>query len=84
MKVMPLEGQEIYLKPSALYVPLETPVTYATILEAARRKGEIAIGYRIAAQADSPEENFGVLLNPSKGDEIALLAEDRVVVVAGE
>lgn len=78
------EGQEIYLKPSALYVPLETPVTYATILEAARRKGEIAIGYRIAAQADSPEENFGVLLNPSKGDEIALLAEDRVVVVAGE
>lgn len=77
------EGQEIYLKPVADYVPVDTEVTYATILEATRRRQEIAIGYRIAADADNSEKNFGVLLNPDKQDKVVLRAGDRVVVVAG-
>jgi voltage-gated potassium channel Kch len=42
------DGSEIYLKPAGNYVKTGTPVNFYTVLEAARRRGEVAIGYRIA------------------------------------
>ena len=43
------EGSEIYLKPAGDYVALGQAVPFAAVIEAARRRGEIAFGYRIAA-----------------------------------
>ncbi|MCA9796282.1 MAG: NAD-binding protein, partial [Candidatus Eremiobacteraeota bacterium] len=74
------EGQEIYLKPAGDYLKLDTPANYATLLEAARRRGEIAIGYRRSAEADKADHNFGVVLNPGRSERFSLSAEDRVVV----
>ncbi len=50
------QGQEIYLKPAADYVETGKPVNFYTITEAARRRGEVAIGYRLIArrQARAP------------------------------
>jgi hypothetical protein len=77
-------GNEIYLKPARDYVAPDQPVDFYTVLEAARRKGETAIGYRLLHQASQPEQSFGVHLNPSKGELITFREEDRVVVVATE
>ena len=41
------EGSEIYLKPVADYVRIDQPVNFYTIVEAARRRGEVAFGYRL-------------------------------------
>ena len=44
-------GSEIYLKPAGDYVALGRAVPFAAVIEAARRRGEIAFGYRIAARS---------------------------------
>jgi ion channel POLLUX/CASTOR len=77
-------GPEIYLKPAQDYVAVGRPVNFYTIIEAARRKGETAIGYRLLAEANAPDRTFGVHLNPDKAAQITLTADDRVIVLAEE
>ena len=54
------------------------------MLEAARRKGQTAIGYRLLAEAGASDRAFGVHLNPDKATPITLAADDRVIVLAEE
>ena len=54
-------GSEIYLRPASEYVRPGAEANYATIVEAARRRGESAIGYRRGAQAHDAEADFGVV-----------------------
>ncbi|MFG1702065.1 potassium transporter TrkA [Nonomuraea sp. M3C6] len=74
-------GSEIYPRPAASYVRTGTPVTYATVVEAARRQGETAIGYR-DAQARNDPPHYGIILNPAKSDTIVLGETDSVIVLA--
>ena len=60
------EGSEIYLRPAADYVALDRPVPFATVIEAARRRGEVAFGYRIGGRSEDAAAAYGVSLNPSK------------------
>lgn len=76
------EGSEIYLRPAGDYVPPDRDVTYATVVEAARRRGECAIGYRQRTGADDPGRDFGVRINPPKSELVRLDGGDRVVVLA--
>ena len=76
------EGAEIYLKPISEYVFPNAPVNFYTLLEAARRKGETAIGYRIQAHARNSAKNYGVSINPPKHREITFAMEDRLIVLA--
>jgi ion channel POLLUX/CASTOR len=75
-------GSEIYLKPAGDYVAPGQAVNFYTVLEAARRRDETAIGYRLLSEADQPEQSFGVHLNPGKRETITFGADDRVIVVA--
>jgi hypothetical protein len=60
------------------------PTTYATVVDAARRRGETAIGYRDSRLADDVASRFGVVLNPPKTRELVLTGADRVIVIADE
>lgn len=76
------EGSEIYLKPVGDYVATGTPVNFYTVTEAARQRGETAIGYRVAAEASDAGKSYGVHTNPRKSDAVTFAAEDKVVVIA--
>ncbi len=76
------EGSEIYLKPADNFVKLDTPVNFYTIVEAARRRSEVAIGYRLRAEANDASKAYGVRVNPKKSDTITLGAHDKVIVLA--
>ncbi|HSB91053.1 MAG TPA: hypothetical protein VLD63_13630 [Anaerolineales bacterium] len=76
------EGSEIYLKPAGDYVSLGTPVSFYTVLESARRRDEVAIGYRLAEHAGKAERAYGVRLNPVKSEILRFGAKDRVIVLA--
>jgi voltage-gated potassium channel Kch len=76
------EGSEIYLKPVTEYIHTGRPVTYATVVAAARMRGESAIGYRLAAHATDAERSYGVVVNPPKDDRITFQPGDRVIVLA--
>ncbi|MFN5734831.1 MAG: CASTOR/POLLUX-related putative ion channel, partial [Flavobacteriales bacterium] len=66
------EGSEIYLKPITHYVQTTEPMNFYTLVERASQSGETAIGYRIMAEKDNPELNFGINVNPKKSDLIQL------------
>jgi voltage-gated potassium channel Kch len=76
------DGAEIYLKPAREYVNLEQPVSFYTVLEAAARRGEIAIGYRLKREP-AAEQSYGVHLNPAKSPLVTFEPGDRIIVVAG-
>jgi len=76
------EGSEIYLKLASRYCQLGQPVDFFTISESARRKSEIAIGYRIKDQQFDAEKNYGVVINPEKSEKVTFSQWDRIIVIA--
>lgn len=76
------EGAELYLKPAGDYVNTTKPVSFYTVVEAARQRGETAIGYRIAAESSNPGRSYGVMINPAKSEMVTFLPNDRVIVLA--
>jgi voltage-gated potassium channel Kch len=76
------EGSEIYLKPTSDYVVTGQPVNFATIVEAARRRGETAIGYRLMREMGDAGKAYGVHTNPKKSAMVTFTPEDKVIVIS--
>ncbi|MEO5534325.1 MAG: hypothetical protein ABIR17_04260 [Pseudolysinimonas sp.] len=77
-------GSEIYLRPAELYVTDGAEVDFYTVLEAARRRGETAIGYRISAHARSKADAYGVTVNPTKTLARTFAPGDKIIVLGEE
>jgi hypothetical protein len=75
-------GSEIYLKPAEAYIAQGAEVDFYTVLEAARRAGETAIGYRLAADARAADRAYGVHVNPPKSARLTFAPGDRIIVLA--
>lgn len=78
------QGSDIYLKPLTDYVETGQPVNFYTIVEAARRRCEVAIGYRIVSNFQDAEKSYGVRINPLKSEEVTFTREDKVIVLSEE
>jgi len=76
------DGSEIYLKAADQYVKPGSAVDFYTVVEAARRRGETAIGYRIEASAHDAATNYGVVVNPVKTAQLSFAAGDKIIVLA--
>jgi voltage-gated potassium channel Kch len=80
------EGAELYLKPAQDYVRLDREVSFATVVEAARRRGEIAIGFRQppakGTRAAGAAGGHGVVTNPPKSRRVRFTERDSVIVLA--
>ena len=75
-------GSEIYLRPAEWYVKPGMSVNFYTVLEAARQRGETAIGYRLNAQARDAKNAYGVTVNPNKSGMQRFGAGDKIIVLA--
>jgi voltage-gated potassium channel Kch len=78
------DGAEIYLRPAEWYVAVGEEVNFATVVAAAARRGETALGYRSLALAHGDDGGSGVRINPAKSATFSVAAGDRVVVLAEE
>lgn len=76
------EGSEIYLKPAKNYVALGREVNFYTVIESARTRNEIAIGYRLERHANDASRAYGVRTNPPKSETVTFEAEDKIIVLA--
>lgn len=76
------QGSEIYLKPVDQYVETGRPVNFYTVVEAARRRGEVAFGYRLFEYAEDPGRHYGVIINPEKDAFVEFSPADRIIVLA--
>lgn len=76
------EGAELYLKPVSQFVQPGQAMNFYTVVEAARRQGATAIGYRLQAQAYDRANSYGVKINPVKSQTITFAPEDKIIVLA--
>jgi ion channel POLLUX/CASTOR len=75
-------GSEIFLKLASNYVTLGQPVNFYTVVEAARRRGEVAFGYRLKSLANDAAQAHGVVVNPAKSKRVTFADSDRIIVLA--
>jgi voltage-gated potassium channel Kch len=75
-------GSEIYLRPVERYIRPGADVDFYTVLEAARRRGETAIGYRIAEHSRVAARDYGVIVNPKKAEKRRFAPGDKIIVLA--
>ncbi len=73
------EGSELYIRPAREYIQLHTSVDFYTVLESARRKGELAIGYRSMGTAGDT-----IRVNPAKSEKRTYGDNDMIIVLAEE
>jgi ion channel POLLUX/CASTOR len=76
------DGSEIYIRPVTDYVLIDRPVTFFTIVEAARRRGEVAIGYKETVSDRGVRNMGGVVINPRRQEARTYKPTDSVVVLA--
>lgn len=76
------EGSKVFLRPAQDYVVLGEEVNFYTMVESARRKDEVALGYWIGAHADELDQNFRIILNPNKSDVYRYQQGDQVIVLS--
>ncbi|KFG71926.1 CASTOR/POLLUX-related putative ion channel [Streptomyces mutabilis] len=74
------EGTGVRLRPATDYVLPGSETFFATVVAAARRRGECAIGYR-SHDDSSTSPGYGVRINPPKRERRRWTAEDEVVVI---
>ena len=77
-----ITGSEIYLEPVVEYVKTGVEVNFYTVVEAARRRGQSAIGYRIGMYAHDASKAYGVIINPNKSRKITFRSGDKIIVVS--
>ncbi|NMB53605.1 MAG: potassium transporter TrkA [Leptolinea sp.] len=76
------EGAEIYLKPAHHYILPGKEASFASVVEAAARKGETAIGYKLDEFSHDVGKGYGVHVNPAKSEKIRFSDLDKVIVLA--
>lgn len=76
------DGAEIYLRDADMYVKPGESADFYTVIEAARRKGETAIGHRFEEHARSAEHFYGVSVNPTKSEQHVYKPGDKIIVLA--
>lgn len=76
------DGYETYLKPVSVYLKPGVDMDFYTVVEAAARRNEVAIGYRLLRNASDSGKAFGVVVNPRKSDRVRFEERDRIIVLA--
>ena len=72
------------MRPASDYVPVGETLTFYTVAEAARPRGEVAIGHHRPGEVDENDARRmgGIVINPQRAERIAYTANDRVIVLA--
>lgn len=81
-EILDPEHSQVHLRPAAGYIALGVPVSFYTVIEAGRRQGHVALGYRLWAQANDAARSYGVVLNPDKSKHVTFGAQDSIIVLA--
>jgi voltage-gated potassium channel Kch len=77
-------GSDIFLRPAADYVKAGVPVSFYTVVDAARRRGHTAIGYRLQDGSAGQRPVYHIMLNPDKSVPVTFGVHDRLIVLAGQ
>ncbi len=71
------DGSELYMKKASRYIKTGVETDFYTITEIARKRNEIAVGYKKIS-----DEGIQVVTNPNKSEKIMFREEDYLIVIA--
>jgi hypothetical protein len=71
------DGSELYMKKASRYLKMGVDVDFYTISEIAKKRNEIAVGYK---KVDGTE--IKIITNPKKSDKVSFSEEDYLIVIA--
>ncbi len=74
-------GHDLRIRPAATYVVPGSDVDMYQVVEAAARRNEVFIGYRLGVHAKDPTRKFGVVVNPKKHVRLTLDPSDQIIVL---
>jgi voltage-gated potassium channel Kch len=75
-------GPELNAPPITRYATPGIPTSFGAVVESARNRGEVALGYRLVRYAQDPQRSFGVVMNPPKASVAEYETQDRMIVLA--
>ena len=78
------DGSEIRLHPAEWYVALGVPVDFNTVIAAAAKHQDSAVGFSIVSQKNLDHRLFGVTLNPNRTEKVVFEPGDRIVVLTND
>jgi hypothetical protein len=61
---------------------LGVDINFYTVIEAARRQGALAIGYKLQKFGRDGQKSYGVTVNPPKTERLKFEAGDKIVVIS--
>lgn len=76
------DGNEIYIKPYKEYMEANTTTNFYSIIHSASQRKEVAFGYIKSKYMDDPSNSYGVVLNPTKSEEITFGDDDKIIVIS--
>ncbi|MGV8907005.1 MAG: CASTOR/POLLUX-related putative ion channel [Acetobacterium sp.] len=76
------DGSELNIKRAGKYLEPNKMVNYYTLVEAARMRNEVVVGYVIFAEQKDAQKKYGIHINPMKTNNIILGDKDGVIVIA--
>lgn len=71
------DGSEVYMKKASRYVKLNTEMDFYTITEIAKKRNEVAVGYK-----KDTEDGIEIVTNPLKSDLVSFTEDDYLIVIA--
>jgi voltage-gated potassium channel Kch len=81
-------GRSIYICPAEQYIELNKAVNFYTVMEAARKQGQIAIGVKLQSILPKYETDqmlaHGVIVNPIKSRNIFFTDGDKIIILADD
>lgn len=78
------DGSEIRLHPVEWYVALGEPVDFNTVVAAAAKHFDSAVGYSLVSKRETDHRLFGVTLNPDRTQKVTFAPGDRIVVLTND
>ncbi len=73
-ELLQAEGSEIYMRPAAAYLALDTPMDFYAVTEIMRLRNEIAIGYKKQVGSE-----FEIITNPKKSEQVIFTEQDYII-----
>ncbi len=81
-------GKSIYICPAEQYIELNKAVNFYTVMESARKQGQIAIGVKLQSLFPKYETDqmlaHGVIVNPIKSRNIFFTDGDKIIILADD
>lgn len=75
-------GSELHVRRADDYVVTDREIDFATVVAAAQRRGETALGYRVGARVNHRDPESGIVVNPRKDVRRRFAPDDGVIVLA--